>query len=112
MVGTPSWLIRASIRRWHQQPRSQSPPLLLLALQLQVGRLQQLALGHPGRQSLAEHAQLGLAHIPFPGHALGRAELAEPGPFPHAELHGLHQRVGAVGLHLDQTQGLVEAFPQ
>ena len=33
--------------------------------------MQQLAFCHPSCQPLAEHAQLGLAHLPAPGRELG-----------------------------------------
>ena len=83
-----------------------------LAFQLQVGGGEQLALGHTAAEPLAEHAQLGLAHIALPaGQGLGRLA-AQPLALLAGERDRFHLLLGAGGQLLDRAQAVVELLLQ
>ncbi len=76
----------------------------MLAFQLQVGGLEQLALGYAAAESLAEHAQLGLTNIALPARQLFRAEALKPAHFPGRKRDRLDRPGSTLGQLLQSAQ--------
>ena len=83
-----------------------------LVLQLQIGGLQQGSVGDAGHHPLAEHAQLGLAHRPFPAHQLGCAEVLQPLPFGSGEIERVDAGLLARPLLLHLGEAAIKAILQ
>ena len=66
-------------------------------LELQCGRLLQLAAGHAGHQALAQHAPLGGAQLLLPLLQVSGGQAAQPLPFGRSQAHGPHPRLGSLG---------------